>query len=293
MTALSSDNDSADASCHVTSTGNTSVLTYHRKSRSTSSKIIFPTAMHVDSSNWPHRGNSVFEVKRLIASDCCDHVGDDELAHNSQNDIDFANDMAAAQEKTHPKKKKFEKALPAMICQASTTFADMSSASRPRYVSVGLSSATQCSKLRSTGSGATIDVLTVACGHMICSMVPPYSHPFLHAQRYTSDFRHVSIELDWNRAELSPPCLPFTWNQFNKTLPQTVTRLDPKSASQAALEHPRPLPRRPRHLRVHQRGHIRRLFYRRCRHTFQRQDDIDELPHEALRNALDAMVCLT
>ena len=165
MTALTSDDDSADASCHVTSTGNTSVLTYHRKSRSKSSKIIFPTAMHVDSSNWPLRGNSVFQVKRQIASDCCDHVGDDELAHNSQNDIDFASDIAAAQEKpTKKKKTTFEKALPAMICRASTTFADMSSASRPRYVSVGLSSATQCSKHRSTGSGATIDVLTVACG---------------------------------------------------------------------------------------------------------------------------------
>ena len=35
-------------------------------------------------------------------------------------------------------------------------------------------------------------------------------------------------------------------------------------------------------------GHIRHLFYRRSRHTFQRQD-IDELLHEALRNALDAI----
>ena len=95
--------DSDDASCHVTSTGNTSLLTYHVRSRLKSSIIIFPTAMHPDSSNWPLPGNSVFRVKRQIASDCCDHVGDDELAQNCQNDVDFASDIAAAQRKTHPK----------------------------------------------------------------------------------------------------------------------------------------------------------------------------------------------
>ena len=31
-------------------------------------------------------------------------------------------------------------------------------------------------------------------------------------------------------------------------------------------------------------GHIRSLPHRKCRHTFQRQD-IDDLRHEALRNA--------
>ena len=118
MTALTSDDDSADASCHVTSTDNTSLLTYHVRSRLKSSIIIiFRTAMHADSSTWPLRRNSVFRVKRQIASDCCDHVGDDELAHNSQKDVDFARDIAAAQGKPTKKKTTFEKALPAMTCQ--------------------------------------------------------------------------------------------------------------------------------------------------------------------------------
>ena len=92
--------DSADASCRVTSTGNTSLLTYHVRSRLKSSTIIiFRTAMHADSSKWPLPGNAGLQVKRQIASDCCDHVGDDELANNSQNDVDFASDTAAAQRK--------------------------------------------------------------------------------------------------------------------------------------------------------------------------------------------------
>ena len=52
MTALSSDDDSADASCHVTATGNTSLLMYHVRSRLKSIIIIiFHTAMRADSSN--------------------------------------------------------------------------------------------------------------------------------------------------------------------------------------------------------------------------------------------------
>ena len=164
-TALSSDDDSADASFHVTSKCNTSLLTYQWKSRSNSSIIIFSTAINADSSKWPLPGNAGLQVKRQIASDCCDDVGDDELAHNSQNDVDFASDIAAAQGKlTHQKKTTFEKhCLQWYVSEHN--FADKkSSASRPRYVSVSLPSATQSSKHRFTGSGATIDVLTVACG---------------------------------------------------------------------------------------------------------------------------------
>ena len=87
MTALSSDDDSADASCHVTSTGNTSLMTYHVRSRSKSSIIIFLWAMHADSPKWPL---AVFRLQRQIASDWCNHVCDDKLAHNNQNDVDFA-----------------------------------------------------------------------------------------------------------------------------------------------------------------------------------------------------------
>ena len=173
MTALSSDDDSADASFHVTSTCNTSLLTYHWKSRSNSSIIIFSTAMHADSSKWPLPGNAGLQVKRQIASDCCDHVGDDELVHNSQNDIHFASDHCQAMHavahccstrKLTKKKTTFENHC--LQCYVSEHhFADKkSSASRQRYVSVSLPSATQCSKHRSTGSDTTIGVLTVACG---------------------------------------------------------------------------------------------------------------------------------
>ena len=165
MTGLSSDDDSADASFHVTSTGNTSLLTYHWKSRSKSSIIIFSTAMHADSSKWPLPGNAGLQVKRQIASDCYDLVGDDELVHNSQNDADFASDIAAAPGKPTKKNKQRLKKHCLQCYISEHNFADKkSSASRQRYVSVGLFSATQSSKHRSTGSGATIDLLTVACG---------------------------------------------------------------------------------------------------------------------------------